>query len=163
MSPVTRAFDVARDTGTGRQKIETVSIETPDAGVSRGLAVVGVLEESFDHADFTDGGAAAGTIQFTGSLPAGAVVLGTKILVPEGFAGDTSAVVTIGDGTDVDRYMTGTPDVFSTAAAGVEAGVPSGSKLLTAANQPTITVTSDADWGSVTAGQLTVSIYYIQT
>lgn len=58
--------------------------------------------------------------------------------------------------------MTGTPDVFSTAADGVEAGPPSGSRLLTADNRPTITVTTNADFSSVSAGQLTVAIYYIE-
>jgi hypothetical protein len=57
--------------------------------------------------------------------------------------------------------MTGTPDVFSDAASGVEAGVPSGSKLLTALNRPTITITTAAGWGSVTAGSITVEIFYI--
>ena len=161
--PTTKAFGTAESTGTGRQKLGTQDIELPDAGANRSLGVIGVLEESFAFGDFTDGGAAVGTILFAGSLPAGAVVLGTKVLVTAGFAGDTSAVLTIGDGSDVDRYNTGTPDVFATAAAGVESGVPSGSILLTAANSPTLTVTTNADFTSVSAGALTVAIYFIQT
>lgn len=160
--PTTHAFEVARSTGSGRQKLETLNIEIPDSGASRKVGVVAVLEEQFDHADFTDGGGASGTIQFTGALPKGAVVLGSKVLVPEGFAGATTATLTIGDGSDVDRYNTGTPDVFSTAADGIESGVPSGNKLLTAENRPTLTVTVTTDFTGVTAGKLTVSLYYIQ-
>lgn len=161
MGTKTYALEVAESTGEGRQKIHTRDVQLPDGGPGQKVGVVGLLEQEFDHADFVDGGGAAGTIQFTGALPKGARVLGAKILVPEGFAGDSSATVQVGDGSDVDRYMTGTPDVFSTAEDGVEAGAPSGDLLLTAENRPTITVTSGTDWGSVTAGKLTVSIYYI--
>jgi hypothetical protein len=83
-----------------------------------------------------------------------------------GFAGDTTATIIVGDGSDTDRYMTGTPSVFATAAVGVESGVPSGSKLITTANRPTVTVTTSTDFGlAVTngSGRVTVSIYYIKT
>lgn len=160
--PTEHALEVARSTGDGRQKRTTLDVLIPDSGPDRSIGVVAKIEQQFDHADFTDGGGAAGTIQFTDEIPKGAVILGSKVTVEEGFAGDSSAALTIGDGTDVDRYNTGTIDVFSTAADGVQSGVPSGNKLLTAANRPTLTVTSGADWGSVTAGKVTVAIYYIQ-
>jgi len=160
--PTTHSLEVARSTGAGRQKRTTIDLLLPDAGSGNSVGVVGKLEQQFDHADFADGGGAAGTIQFTGSVPKGAVVLGTKVTVEEGFAGDDSAALTIGDGSDADRYNTSTIDVFSTAADGVQSGVPSGTKLLTAANSPTLTVTTGADWGSVTAGKVTVAIYYVQ-
>jgi hypothetical protein len=160
--PITRTVEVARSTGANRVKRERVTVSFPDQGANRGVGVLGVLEETFAFDDFTDGGAAVGTIQFAGSLPAGAIVLGTKVLVGDGFAGDTSAAMTIGDGTDADRYNTSTVDVFSTAADGVESGVPSGTKLLVTENRPTLTVTTDADFTSVSAGEVTVAIYYIQ-
>ena len=162
MAAETHALEVAVSTGTGRQKRTTRDFQIPTGGTSRKLGVVSVIEETVDHADFTDGGGAAGTIQLQGTVPAGAVLLGSKVLVPEGFAGDSSAALTIGDGSDVDRYMTGTPSVFATAASGIQTGAPSGNRLLTADNRPTVTVTSGTDWGSVTAGQLTISIYYIE-
>lgn len=160
--PTTQSLDASRSTGTGREKRAPADVVFPDGGLNRKVAALGVLEETFEYTDFTDGGAAVGTAQFAGSLPAGAVVLGTKVLVGAGFAGDTSAAMTIGDGSTADRYNTGTIDVFSTAAAGVQSGVPSGAKLLTADNQPTLTVTTAADFTSVSAGQVTVAIYYIQ-
>jgi hypothetical protein len=157
----TQTIRTGRATGTGRQVNEDVSFLLPDTGVDRSLGVIAKLSETVAYDAFTDGGAAVGTYQMVGSVPKGALIVGCKILVPAGFAGDTSAVITVGDGTDVDRYMTGTPSVFATAADGVEAGVPSGDLLLTAENRPTLTVTTAADFTSVSAGSVTVEIYYI--
>lgn len=130
------------------------------------LPYVGALTETHAVAAFTDGGGASGTRTMTGSIPAGAVLLGTKVLVPGGFTGNTTAVLTIGDGSDVDRYMTGTPSVFTTDTDGIETGVPSGNKLIQTANQPVLTVTGATDFTAILAdgtGIVTVSIYYIAT
>jgi hypothetical protein len=121
------------------------------------------ISETVLFSQFTDGGSTSGTYQMAGTVPAGAILMGSKVLVNAGFAGDTSAALIIGDGSDTDRYNTGTPSVFATAATGIETGVPSGSKLVTTANRPTLTVTSGADFTSVSAGSLTVTIYYLAT
>ena len=78
-----------------------------------------------------------------------------------GFAGDTSAVMTIGDGTDVDRYNTSTVNVFATATGGIASGVPSGALYHAAAKTPVITITSATDWGAVNAGEVTIEMYYL--
>jgi hypothetical protein len=132
---------------------------------SAGFGFLETLTETHLASSFTDGGATVGTKSFTGYVPKGAILIGSKIVVNAGFAGDTTATVTIGDGSDTDRYHTGTPNLFATAASGVESGVPSGNKLLTAANKPTITVTSSADFTPVLAGggSVTISLYYIRT
>ena len=127
---------------------------------------IAVLTETHAASTFTDGGSTAGTKTMTGSIPAGAIILGTKVLVPAGFAGDTTAALTIGDGAgDPDRYNTSTVNIFTTAATGVQSGIPSGTKLVTAAEQPVLTVTSssDATLFIAGAGSVTVSIYYIAT
>lgn len=112
--------------------------------------------------EFTDGGAAVGTFVLTeGSIPAGATVLYSAVTAITGFTGDTSAVMTIGDGTDVDRYNTSTINVFATAANGISAGAPSGVVYHAAAKSVTLTITSGSDWGLVTAGSVTVSLYYL--
>lgn len=160
--PTTRAVQSARSTGTGRRVVEEHDVRFGDGGTGRlSSAIVAAVATQIDHADFTDGGGAAGTKVLDITIPKGAILLGSKVTVEEGFAGDTTAVVTIGDGSDVDRYMTGTPSVLNAAADGIQTGVPSGNKLLTADNAPTVTVTGGADWGSITAGKLTVTIYYI--
>ena len=69
--------------------------------------------------------------------------------------------MTIGDGTDVDRYNTSTINVFSTAAGGIASGVPSGNLYHAAQVTPKITITTAADWTSVNAGSVTIEMYYI--
>ena len=116
--------------------------------------------ETFAFGDMTDGGGAAATFSLSHVIPAGARVAACLSSAITGFAGDTSAVITVGDGTTVDRYNTGTPTVFTTAAAGVDMGVVSGTAFHAAAKTPVVTITSAADWGSVTAGQITLTLLY---
>lgn len=115
---------------------------------------------------FTDGGSTAGTLQFPDTwqttIPIGAYIIGTRVLVHAGFAGDTTATIQVGDGSDVDRYTTGTPDVFTTAALGIDVGVPSGIKHQLTAIRPTITITAGSDWGLVTAGEIEVTVGFLE-
>ena len=115
-------------------------------------------------ADFTDGGAAVGTLTLDGTIPAGATVTHTVVRDVTGFAGDTSAVLAVGDGTDADRYIknSATLNVFgSTSGPILHADtVMDGIKYHVAAKQPVLTITSASDWGAVTAGALTVIIFY---
>ena len=120
------------------------------------------LSQTVAFGAFTDGLAAVGTYAMTaGAIPVGATFLFSAVTAITGFAGDTSAVMTIGDGTDVDRYNTGTVNVFTTAAAGVATGVPSGVQYHAAAKTPVLTVTTNADFTSVSAGSVTVELYYL--
>ena len=143
---------------------------SPTPGVQKKFNVpsvprVEVLSETHLASSFTDGGSTVGTKTMTGQIPAGALILLSRVLVPAGFAGDTTAALTIGDGSDVDRYNTSTVSIFATAATGVDAGVPSGLKLQVAAVRPVLTVTSstDATLFIAGAGSVTVEIYYIRT
>jgi hypothetical protein len=124
-----------------------------------------VLEETLLAADFTDGGGTSGTKDFTNALPKGALVVGGRVKVVAGFAGDTSAAMTVGDGTDADRYNASTIDIFTTAADGIDLGLPSGVRFHDAAKTPKVTVTSGSNFTLVLAGggSITVAIYYIDT
>lgn len=128
-----------------------------DSDWSVGMAV---LSQRVSYTDFTDGGAAVGTLDLDRSIPAGAYVLRTVIHNVTGFAGNVSAALTVGDGTTVDRYNTSTLDVFSTVAA-IDGGAVSGTALHTAAKTPKLTITVNSDWGLVSAGALTVKIFYL--
>lgn len=120
------------------------------------------FSETVAYTAFTDGGATAGTYDITaGTIPIGATFLYAAVPALTGFAGDTSAVLTIGDGTDADRYNTGTPDVFTTAANGIAVGAPSGILYHDAAATITLTVTSAVDFTSVSAGSVTVEFFYL--
>jgi len=141
--------------------------------VSGGVSVGGALTlastqlvitrftETVSYGDFTDNEDATGSIELANTIPAGAYVLCVLCTAVTGFAGDTSATVQIGDGTDVDRYNAGTPDVFSDVANGVALGDPSGTKYHAAEATITVTVTTDSDFTSVSAGALTLEVYYI--
>ena len=121
--------------------------------------VLDYVEERVLRSQFTDGGSTAGTYTMKVQIPIGAEVVKTLVTNVTGFIGDTSAVVVVGDGTDADRYNTGTPSVFASAAM-VAMGAPSGTLVHTAAKAPVLTVTSATDFGAVTAGALTVRIVY---
>ena len=120
-----------------------------------------VYQETIAFDSFTDGWWAAGTLELGTSIPEGAIVVQSMIDAVTGFAWDTSAVLTIWDGTDVDRYNTGTPNVFATADH-ISAGAVSGTAYHAAAKTPVVTVTSNADFTSVTAWAATITIMYYQ-
>jgi len=113
---------------------------------------------------FTDGGGASGTLVLGLTIPAGAVYARTLLSGLVGFAGDVSAVGTLGDGSDVDRYNTGTPNLFTTAPQGVDAGVPSGTLFHNAAIATvTLTVTTSSDFTlckSNGLGSVVVTMFY---
>jgi hypothetical protein len=120
----------------------------------------GCINQTISYADFTDGGGASGTLVLDEGIPDGAVVQRAILHSLTGFTGDTSAFVQIGDGTDVDRYSTGTPSVFTTNPSGCELREPSGTAWHDNAKSVTVTITSNADFTSVSAGEATVAICY---
>jgi hypothetical protein len=125
------------------------------------VLVQGVIAEHVLYSQFTDGGAAAGTYDLNGTIPAGCYFEKSLVTNITGFTGDTSATLIIGvTGGDTARYNTGTPSVFTTAAQGVDVGVPSGTRWHTAAAVPTLLVTSATDFTAVVAGALTVMLFY---
>ena len=130
-----------------------------------GLTTMGLLvkiEETVLYSAFTDGGSTVGTFDLTlGTIPAGATFLFAAVTAITGFANDTSAIMTIGDGTDVDRYNTSTANIFATAAAGISCGAPSGVQYHDAVKTPKLTVTTNADFTSVNAGSVTVELFYL--
>lgn len=121
---------------------------------------LGCINQTFAYDDMVDGGGTSGTLVLDEGIPDGARVDQSILHSLTGFTGDTSAVITIGDGTDVDRYNTGTPSVFTTNASGCDLGVPSGTAWHDDAKSVTVTITSNADFTSVSAGEATISICY---
>lgn len=113
---------------------------------------------------FTDGGSTSGTLVLGLTIPAGAVFARSLFSGLVGFAGDVSATATLGDGSDVDRYNTGTPNFFTTAPAGVDAGVPSGTLFHSAAIATvTLTVTTNSDFTLCKTnanGSVVVTLFY---
>ena len=133
--------------------------------VKIGVPKLGCQQQTVTVGQFTDGGATSGTFATGIVIPAGAVYAYSLITGITGFAGDTTATLKIGDGTTADRYNTGTPSVFTTAAQGVSVGVASGTLWHTAAATITLTITSSTDFtlvASNAAGVLTLTSFYWQ-
>jgi hypothetical protein len=123
------------------------------------LSGVHCISKTVAYSAFTDGGSTTGTYVLTPTIPVGAYYYKTLLQDVTGFAGNVSATIQIGDGSDVDRYTTGTPSVFTTDTS-VDVGVPSGTAYHDAAATITITVTTNSDFTAVTAGSLTVKMFY---
>jgi hypothetical protein len=124
--------------------------------------IASLVSQELDHAAFTDSLGASGYIDFTsGQLPARALVLGTAINVTEGFAGDTTAVVQVGVSGDTDRFTLVTDQSVLSVARVASGPATDGQDGFNAAQTVRVTVTGGADWGSITAGKMFVTIYYI--
>ena len=144
---------------TNRQTLGEFTKTKEDSTSNDWTEGLGVINETVALADFTDGASTIGTYVLKRGIPAGAYVLRSVLVDVTGFTGDTTATIQIGDGTDVDRYSTGTPSVFTTAAA-IDVGAVSGTAIHIVDKSVTLTVTAGSDWGLVTAGSLTIRIYY---
>lgn len=124
-----------------------------------------VFEEVVKLSDFVDGGGLTGEYELRNSdgsaltLPIGSRIEQALLDDVTGFAGDTSSVVAVGDGTDVDRYTTGTPDIFSDIEA-VDMGVPSGTQFHASEKNVVVTVTSATDFGAITDGKFKITLVY---
>ena len=161
MAYLDAAQGARREGGTGA----VGSTDILDASVALAdLAVPkwGKISQTILISTFTDGGGASGTKTLTSQIPAGAVFQHSRVLVNVACSGDTTAVITIGDGSDADRYNTGTPSVFTTGQK--DMGNPSGVRDHLTAATVTVTVTGGSDFGLVNVlGSLTIDLYYLQT
>lgn len=137
----------------------TISGGTVGAGSGRRMVCI---REQVLKSAFTDGGGTSGTYNLTVQLPAGFFVEFTKVTVDSAWSGDTTAVLIVGDGSDTDRYNTGTPSILTTGLK--DMGVPSGQRMHTAAATVTLTVTGTADFTNILGtGQVTIEIYGWET
>lgn len=146
-----------RDGNTSLLKVDaaagTASLTVPLTGTGSVSGInggVGCIEVPFFAEDLTDGEAAVGTFDLSATVPVGAVILRCQVNVTVAFIGDVSATLIVGDGTDHDRFNTGTPSVFTTGHK--DMGVPSGTAFVSTAITPRLTVTSAADITPVIAG-----------
>jgi hypothetical protein len=110
------------------------------------------------YSDFTDNEDTTGTYTSLIVLPVDFYIERVILTNVTGFTNDTSATITIGDGSDVDRLHAGTPSVFTTIAA-LDCGVPSGTTCVATAFSPVLIVTGNADFTSINAGQLDIAVY----
>ena len=135
---------------------------------------IGVLSirQRVSYSDFTDGGGTTGTIALSTTIPAGSFGIGTKVDVLTAFtsASDTStAVMNVGDGSDVDKFSYTTFNVFVAANGLMEqhdagsGGTETGFSLITSEATVTLTITEDSAFSHITQGELEIAIYYLET
>lgn len=108
-------------------------------------------EDGILYSDFTDNEDTTGTYTSTIVLPADFYIERCFLVNLTGFTNDTSAAITVGDGSDVDRLNAGTPSVLASLAA-LDLGVPSGTTCVATAFSPVCIVTGGADFTSINAG-----------
>lgn len=131
--------------------------------MSQGCALRSISQR-IKYTDFTDGGSTAGTLNLKTKLPKGAIALGVKVEVNTAFTGDTSAVLIAGNSSDTNAYSFNTNNVYTTGMKGSQADFTASAYVFqTAESNILITVTSGADFTSVSAGDAYVTIYYIST
>lgn len=152
-------------------------------GTSRALETVegmGIrsISQEVLYSNFVDGGSTAGTMTLRKKLPAYCFPIGTKIEVTTGFTGNSSAVLTVGTSTttlvagvvDADILTMGTNKSVYTAgktymqyALFSDAATVQDDDQTVASNYILLTVTSGTDFTLVTAGKMTVTVYYLST
>ncbi len=119
-----------------------------------------IVSQTLKIGDFTDNEDATGYIDFDTNLPANAVPLGWKAEVSAGFTGDTSATMQVGISGDLDKFSGSTAaDCSSTGTIGAPAN--NDAVLSSSAQTPRVTVTGGSDFGSITAGSMVVTLYYL--
>lgn len=121
------------------------------------------VSETFTSADCTDGESKSGTYTFTDKIPADSLVLGCKYEVTTAFECSSTCVATVGDGSTADLFGV-TASVAAAATVGCSAKYASNKALpfVETATAPVVTITEDSDFGDVTAGEMTVSVYYFE-
>ena len=120
--------------------------------------ISGAIVQTVSYDEFTDDESTGGTLVLDDGIPVGATVKRSFVQALTGFTGNSSCTLTVGDGTDPDRYNTGTPSIYTTAAGETDLGAVSGTAYHDAAKSVTLTATAGTDWGAVTAGTMTVVI-----
>ena len=155
----------SRTGGVEAGAIGTSSI-ADDAVTTAKLAVprTAVISETVLIGGFTDNGDTTGYIDLGTQLEAGAIPVGWKCVVATGFTGDTTAVVQIGVAGDLDRFSADTAQsVLAAATVGSNILAADASDGMNAAQTIRVTVTGGADFTSITAGNMAVSVYYLET
>jgi hypothetical protein len=124
---------------------------------------VSYVKQAVALADFTDNTDATGYVDLTDQLPAGAIPLGFKAVVGTGFTGDTTAVVQVGVAGDLDRFSSVTDQSVLAAGTVGAAAAADAADGIAAAQTIRVTVTGAADFGSISAGAMTVYVFFVDT
>ncbi len=140
----------------------TGALAASGAVTGNGGLGLGVISQAIVFGDFTDNEDATAYIDLTTKLPAGAIVLGWECVVATGFTGSATCTVQVGVAGALDKFSVVT-DLSIFAAGTVGATVKAGNVYCAAETTVRVTATEDSDWGDITAGAMTVNVWYIAT
>ena len=140
--------------------LETVAAST--------IEIAKITSQSLAIANFTDNTNTTGYIDFIPQLPVGAIVLGWKATVTEGFGVlDTTAVMQVGIAGAVGSFTAdATKSVAAAGTVGSAALAAGAADGIAAVATPRVTVTGTADFTTIqtgAAGAMVVEIFYIPT
>lgn len=123
------------------------------------ILTLGFVAQRIDFSEFTDVDS-TGTLVLNCTIPEGAFFKRAYLVNNTAAEGESTLTIQIGDGSDVDRYTTGTPSV-ATAADILDLGIPSGTDVhVDAIATVTVTLTEDDDFTDITAWAATVVMEY---
>jgi len=124
------------------------------------------VSQIVNFSDLVDSGA-TGSITLNKSIPAGSFVIGSKVTVKNGFIGDVSAVLKLGNAGDDNAYsQAGTHNVFAAARNLVKSAIITADVgVIPNASDTDIlaVVTVDADFTACTAGKMLIEVFYLST
>ncbi len=121
-----------------------------------------VVSQTLAIASFTDNTNTTGYIDFTKALPVGAMVLGWKATVTTAFTGNTSAVMQVGIAGDLDKFSANTAQsCFTAGTVGSLALAADAVTGFSSALTPRVTVTGGSDFTAITAGAMTVEVFFM--
>jgi hypothetical protein len=139
------------------QQFTKIKNDGADNDWSRGI---GVIRQNVVLADFTDQEDATGTMNMDVQIPQHAFVLRVVLTDVIAFAGDSSSALTVGYTGDTDAFVASGGASVQAAAEVVDGGVPQAPAVL-ADKTILLTITEDNDFGDITTGSMTVSVYYL--
>lgn len=145
--------------------VGNVNFELENSFTGMGIRKVSQIV-NFD--EFTDDGSNTdGDFVMNKKVPAGSFIIGSKVTVKNGFAGDTSADLAIGGSVDNSDYSGNTThDVFTPVNNLVKAayiGATVGLGAVSSDQSIYLTLTADNDFSDVTAGRMLVEVFYLST
>ncbi len=120
-----------------------------------------LVSQTLDYASFTDNGDATGYIDLSGTVPPGSIIVGWKGLVGEGFSGDTTATIEVGKAGDTDAYS-GDASQSVLNAATVGSAASEALAFVGSSATPRVTITGASDFGNISAGSMTLTVYYLE-
>ena len=140
----------------------TARVKLAGAGTTNGSNVE-TIRQTVALADFTDGGAADGHVDLAEQIPAGAIVFGAELDVTTAFAGGTTPTGKVGSNTSPDQFSANNAmAVDAIAKVGSEAPDAPGNAYVSSATTVRVTITDSADFTTLTAGQMTVTVPYLK-